>query len=144
MKKLILAFSLISGNALSDTLRVPLLAECHETAKYFLEKHGPRLNVSAELQKFDVQLESHPNVVGVLTLRGADTPRNELVAIVNTIQHACYPINRTVVSKSDPQFAEKLKKTLDLNVHLGIQHTYLIDTKDAVEVHYNLGKEKLR
>lgn len=142
-KTLTLFLLLVSGSAYSDTLTVPLVAECREPAKYFFEKHGQRLGITAELQKFDMQLDAHTSVIGVLTLRGPGHTKQELIAVVHTILSICYPTNRTILKKSDNQFSEKLKETLEMNRALGIEHTYILDTNDSIEIHYNLGKQKL-
>lgn len=121
-----------------EKLIIPLLEECEQYVKTYLDSIPEAIGVSYSIVKSDYELRAIPSLSGYIEIRGARYNKDQLMATANTFILACYPESRTTIDKNQDNAGKALMNALEMNRRLGANKNYIVDDEDKIHIFINL------
>lgn len=125
------------------SITMPVIEECKDYAKNFLKLH-PGSKIESYYRDFDVRLDSHPSIVGILTIvaelqsseKAPISDRDRALANANRIMADCYP-EANVKPKRDARAFDFIEYKIKENEEAGIDKNYIVIDKDTISLYYH-------
>lgn len=114
----------------------PLLGECENKLIGTLDKLADdRVLDHYEVTKFDLILDSHPGIIGMVKIFSDNEMESEwsIRAKANTATITCYPISKAIIPKNEKSGLE-IERVVNENDRLGI-NSYIVVDGDSYSVY---------